>query len=67
MSSFKCEHCGVSIIEGHSGRYITQCKHYPLEGRHKSRVTFMHIEAEGTNEQIREVVDTIFGGSEEAK
>lgn len=31
MSNFKCEKCGVDIVEGPVGIYVTECKHYPLE------------------------------------
>ena len=33
MSNFYCEKCGVAIIEGKDGRYVTGCKHYPADVR----------------------------------
>ena len=31
MSSFICDKCGLNIVEGAGGKYITGCDHYPLE------------------------------------
>ena len=30
MSRFTCEHCNTAIVEDADGKYITECKHYPL-------------------------------------
>ena len=31
MSNFKCEICGINILEDEGGHYYTECEHYPLE------------------------------------
>ena len=32
MSNFKCEICGTDICEDrNTGKYITECEHYPIE------------------------------------
>lgn len=31
MSNFNCEKCGLPILEGKNGYYITECVHYPIE------------------------------------
>ena len=31
MSNFKCEKCGVNILEDKKGSYYTGCLHYPLQ------------------------------------
>jgi hypothetical protein len=39
MSNFNCEKCGVSIIEGRDGHYVTGCPHYPT----KDQLTAAHV------------------------
>lgn len=36
MSSFKCEICGIEIIDTVYG-YVTECEHYPLEKKIKKK------------------------------
>ena len=43
MSNFKCPKCDIDILEGKDGYYITGCKHYPLEMRHKVHSEPSHI------------------------
>ena len=31
MSNFCCEICNTAILEDKGGRYVTECKHYPLD------------------------------------
>jgi len=39
MSNFNCDICGLPILEGDNGEYITGCTHYPLRDLPKRKRT----------------------------
>lgn len=52
MSNFNCEKCGLPILEGKNGYYITECVHYPIENLKELSMDILQI----TEEQAKKMI-----------